>query len=182
MDLEEIIEGCKKDKPKAQKALYDMFSEKLFGLSLRYCKNRADAQDVFQEAFVKVFKNIKNYESFGSFEAWMKRIFVNHAINFYRYNKANLHISTSDVDIPYEDEDNDEYIDNYTNTEILKAIQKLPNQQRVVFNLIEVEGQTYEETAKMLDVKEGTLRSQNSKAKNHLREYLMNIENIENYK
>ena len=82
-------------------------------------------------------KNIKNYESFGSFEAWMKRIFVNHAINFYRYNKANLHISTSDVDIPYEDEDNDEYIDNYTNTEILKAIQKLPNQQRVVFNLID---------------------------------------------
>lgn len=182
MNLEEIIEGCKKGNPKAQKELYDMFSGKLFGLSLRYCKNREDAQDVFQEAFVKVFNNIQKYENFGSFEAWMKRIFVNHALNFYRYSKSNMYVSTNDVDIPCDDIDNDAYIDNYKNKEIVKAIQKLPNNQRLVFNMVEVEGQSYEEVAKFLDVKEGTIRSQNSKARANLRCLLSNLENIDNYK
>ncbi|MCK9320895.1 MAG: RNA polymerase sigma factor [Bacteroidales bacterium] len=182
MNLEEIIEGCKKGKPKAQKALYDMFAGKLFSLSLRYCKSREDAQDVFQEAFVKVFNNIQKYEDFGSFEGWMKRIFVNHALNFYRYSKANMYVSTNDIDIPYEDKDNDAYIDNYKNNEIIKAIQKLPSNQRLVFNMVEIEGLSYEEVASFLDVKEGTIRSQNSKAKANLRCLLLNLENIDNYK
>lgn len=175
MDLEEIIEGCKKGKPKAQKALYDMFSRKLFGVCLRYCRNREDAQDVSQEAFVKVFNKINMYENFGSFEGWLRRIFVNQALNFYRYDKTLLQISTDEIDIPSEENENDTLFDNYSTQKILDSIQKLPNKQRIVFNMVEVEGESYEEVAKFLEVSQECIRTQNFKAKRNLRELLYKL-------
>lgn len=182
MNLEEIIKGCKQGKPKAQKALYDMFAGKLFGLCLRYCKSEEDAKDIFQEAFIKVFNNINNYKDYGYFEAWIKKIFVNHALNFYRYDKSKVFLSTSEVDIPYNDKNNDDYIDNYTNTQIIRAIQKLPSKQRLIFNMIEIEGLAYKEIADLLESSESTIRSHYSKAKTSLRNMLLDIENIEDYK
>lgn len=175
MDLEEIIEGCKKGKPKAQKALYDMFSKRLFGVCLRYCRCREDAQDVFQEAFVKVFNKIDKYESFGSFEGWLRKIFINNALNYYRYDKRQFQISNDDIDIPNDDNENDAYLDNYSTNMILDAIQKLTNQQRIIFNMIEVEGESYEEVAKLLDVSQECIRSHNCKAKKILRSILFDL-------
>lgn len=175
MDLEEIIEGCKKGKPKAQKALYDMFSKRLFGVCLRYCRCKEDAQDVFQEAFVKVFNKIDKYESYGSFEGWLRKVFINHALNYYRYDKRMLQISNDDIDIPNDDNENDAYLDNYSTNMILDAIQKLSNQQRIIFNMIEVEGESYEEVAKLLDVSQECIRSHNCKAKKILRGLLLEL-------
>lgn len=175
MDLDEIIEGCKKGKPKAQKALYDMFSKRLFGVCLRYCRCREDAQDVFQEAFVKVFNKIDKYESFGSFEGWLRKIFINHALNYYRYDKRQFQISNDDIDIPNDDNENDAYLDDYSTNMILDAIKKLTNQQRIIFNMIEVEGESYEEVAKLLDVSQECIRSHNSKAKKILRSILFDL-------
>ena len=173
MDLEEIIEGCKKGKPKAQKALYDMFSKRLFGVCLRYCRCREDAQDVFQEAFVKVFNKIDKYENFGSFEAWMRRVFINHAFNYYRYDKRMLQISNDDIDVP--NDDNDTYLDEFSTNMILDAIQKLSNQQRIVFNMVEIEGESYEEVAKFLDVSQECIRTHNFRAKKTLRSLLLDF-------
>lgn len=175
MDLDEIIEGCKKGKPKAQKALYDMFSGWLFGVCLRYCRSREDAQDVFQDAFVKVFNNIDMYENFGPIEGWLRKIFVNQAINFYRYDKAFLEISTDDINLPSEDNFHDALFDDYSTKKILDSIQKLPKKQRIIFNLIEIEGESYEEVAKLLNVTQECIRSQNSNAKKRLRELLYDM-------
>lgn len=175
MDLEEIIEGCKKGKPKAQKALYDMFSKRLFGVCLRYCRCKEDAQDVFQEAFVKVFNKIDKYENFGSFEGWIRKVFINHAFNYYRYDKRQFQISNDDIDIPNDDNENDTYLDEYSTNKILDAIQKLSNQQRIVFNMIEVEGESYEEVAKFLDVTQECIRAHNCKAKKTLRSLLLDL-------
>lgn len=179
MDLDEIIEGCKEGKPKAQKALYDMFSGRLFGVCLRYCRNRDDAKDVFQDAFVKVFNNIIMYDNFGSFDGWIRKIFVNQALNFYRYNKAFLQVSADDLNLISEENSNDALFDDYSTKKILDSIQKLPNKQRIVFNMIEVEGESYEDVAKFLNVSQECIRSQNSNAKKKLRELLYDIKKSE---
>lgn len=179
MDLEEIIEGCKKGKPKAQKALYDMFSKRLFGVCLRYCRCRQDAEDVFQEAFVKVLNKIDKYKNIGSFEGWMRKLFINQALNYYRYDKRQFQISDDDIDIPSEDKENDGYIDDYSINKILDAIQQLSNQQRIVFNMIEVEGNSYEEVATLLEVSQECVRTHNFKAKKKLRHLLAELRRID---
>jgi len=179
MDLEEIIEGCKKGKPKAQKALYDMFSKRLFGVCLRYCRCRQDAEDVFQEAFVKVLNKIDKYKNIGSFEGWMRKLFVNQALNYYRYDKRQFQISEEDIDIPSEEKENDGYIDDYSINKILDAIQQLSNQQRIVFNMVEIDGDSYEEVAKYLDVSQECVRTHNSKAKKKLRRLLVELRTID---
>src|SRR5574344_2636880 len=124
MKIEEIIEGCKKRKPKAQKALYDMFSPKCFGICLRYCRSREDAEDVFQDSFAKVFENIDKYSYSGSFEGWINRIFINHPLNYYR--KSNL--SSYSVELKEEMLDNniqetsEDFMSDYSTEEIVSAI------------------------------------------------------------
>jgi len=179
MDLEEIIEGCKKGKPKAQKALYDMFSKRLFGVCLRYCRCRQDAEDVFQEAFVKVLNKIDKYENIGSFEGWIRRVFVNHAFNYYRYDKRQFQISDNDIDFSSEDSEDDNYLDDNSLNKILDAIQQLSNQQRIVFNMVEIEGRSYEEVAKYLDVSQECVRTHNFKAKKKLRSLLTELRTID---
>ncbi|MDD2192841.1 MAG: sigma-70 family RNA polymerase sigma factor [Bacteroidales bacterium] len=175
MDLDKIIEGCKKGNPKAQKALYDMFSDKLFGVCLRYCRSREDAQDVFQDAFVKVFNSLDKYKPFGSFDAWLKRIFINQALNFYRYDKSFSHVSADDVQIPSDEIDNESFYDKFSNQMILDSVQKLANRQRIIFNMVEIEGCSYEEVANMLEVTQECIRTQNFKAKRKLRTLLSDL-------
>ena len=175
MDLDKIIEGCKKGNPKAQKALYDMFSDRLFGVCLRYCRSREDAQDVFQDAFVKVFNSLDKYKPFGSFESWLRRIFINQALNFYRYDKSFSHVSVDDVQIPSDEIDNESFYDKFSNQMILDSVQKLANRQRIIFNMVEIEGCSYQEVANMLDVTQECIRTQNFKAKRKLRTLLSDL-------
>jgi RNA polymerase sigma-70 factor (ECF subfamily) len=172
MDLEDIIEGCKKQNPKAQKALYDMFSRKLFGVCLRYCKSREDAQDVFQEAFVKVFNSLDKYRGIGSLESWMRKVFINHSLNHYRYDKFLNSVCADDINIAYEDKELENMIDEYSNKKILEAIQKLPNKQRIIFNMVEVEEMSYEEVSDVLNISQGCIRAHNFKAKKKLKTLL----------
>ncbi len=175
MDLDKIIEGCIKGNPKAQKALYDMFSDKLFGVCLRYCRCREDAQDVFQDSFIKVFNSLDKYKPFGSFEGWLRKIFINQALNFYRYDKSFSHISTDDCDIPSEEIDNESFYDRFSNKMILDSVQKLANRQRIIFNMIEFEDCSYEEVANMLEVTQECVRTQLFKARKKLRTLLTEL-------
>ncbi len=168
----ELIRACIKGDAKAEKALYDKYSRTMFGLCMRYCKNRQDAEDVFQEGFINVYSNLKNYGFKGSFEGWMKRIFINQAINYYRYDDSDKNVDEIYID-------NNAEIRNYsrfTNYEIMESIQKLNKAPRLVFNMIEVEGYTYKETAKTLDIKESTVRTHYHIAKKELREILEELE------
>ncbi|WP_232064996.1 RNA polymerase sigma factor [Rhodocytophaga rosea] len=169
---QEIIEGCKKGKSSFQEKLYNMYSRQMMAVCVRYTRSRFEAEDIFHEAFVKVFKNIHSYNG-GSFEGWMRRIFVNTAINYYHKNKKyqeQLDYSTIEESSPAEEN----VLSEISGKELLLLIDQLPEGYKLVFNLYEVEGYTHREISEMLSIAEGTSKSQLAKAKVYLKKILHN--------
>ena len=116
----EIIEGCKKGKPSCQEALYNQYGGRMMAICLRYAKTQFEAEDVFHEAFVTVFKYIDHYKE-GSFTAWMRRIFINTAINNFRKNKNHYdHLDSHDLEIT--DESQMDGLQEMNNKELLQLI------------------------------------------------------------
>ena len=172
--LDEIIKGCKQNKLKYQKALYDRYKDKMFAICVRYAKSIEEAEDVFQEAFVKVFKNIHQYDYKGSFDGWIRRIFVNTAITNYKLNKKRYY--KEEIDVTDYERDSFEITDSeFTMDELMKAINELPLGYRTVFNLYAVEGYKHKEIAEMLDIDINTSKSQYSRTKKMLREKLLKM-------
>jgi RNA polymerase sigma-70 factor (ECF subfamily) len=172
--LEEIIKGCINNDRKCQEMLYHTFSNIMFGICLGYTKNRDEAKDVLQEGFIKVFKNIKKYSGEGSLEGWIRRIMINTSIDFYRERaRKNSHLQIEHVADVHEVEYS--ILETISANEILGLIQKLPEGAKIIFNLYVVEGYTHDEIAKMLDISEGTSKSQFWRAKKLLQQMLNNV-------
>lgn len=164
----ELVEGCLKNDRKAQKALYDKYSAMLFGVCLRYARNRQDAEDIFQESFVKAYGQLNKYSHSGALAGWLRRLFINNALNYYRYDKS--YLCSTDVE-SYDVGKETLNVDNYSTEEIIKAIEQLPDECRTVFNMVEIEGYSYQELSQMWNANQNTLRGFNFKAKRMLREY-----------
>jgi RNA polymerase sigma-70 factor (ECF subfamily) len=163
-DYFEIIEGCKNNNRKFQEKLYQTFCGKMFAVCLRYAHTHEDAEDIVQEGFVKVFKNISQFRNEGSFEGWIRRIFVHTAIEIYRKNSKMFPI----VELtPFRDIQNvnSNAIDNMSANELMKMVQSLSAGYRTVFNLYAIEGFTHKEIGEMLGISEGTSKSQMSRAR-----------------
>jgi RNA polymerase sigma-70 factor, ECF subfamily len=180
MNEHEIIKGCLKNDRASQKALYEEYYGKMLGVCLRYAKDKDEAKDILHEAFMKVFTNLKNFNGTGSFEGWIRRIMVNTSIDHLRKNKQNyLIVSTvyaNEKAANVADEVNEEeLILNIDKEDILKAVQELTPAYRTVFNLFIIEGFTHREIAEMLDISEGTSKSNLSKAKFNLKKNLMHL-------
>jgi RNA polymerase sigma factor (sigma-70 family) len=171
-DIQEILEGCRKGKPRYQEALYNLFGRKMMGICMRYADTRFEAEDIFHEAFVKVFQKIEQYNG-GSFEGWMKRIFVNTAINNFHKNKKHYH--HQEFETYNEPALDDDTISHMSNEELLQLINKLPDGYRMVFNLYVIEGYSHQEIASLLQISEGTSKSQLSKAKQVLKKKLLQL-------
>lgn len=176
----DIIKGCLKNDRACQKLLYEQFYGKMLGVCLRYSKNSDDAKDTLHEGFIKVFGSLKNFNSKGSFEGWVRRIMVNTAIDHLRKNKHDyLIVSTvyaNEKATNTAEEINEEDILLHIDKEdILKAVQELTPAYRTVFNLYVVEEYTHKEIADLLDISEGTSKSNLSKAKFNLRKNLMHL-------
>lgn len=169
--LEKIIEGCKKNDPVCQEQLYNFFAAELFGLCLRYSRNYAEAQDVMQDGFIKIFLNIRQYQFKGSFEGWMKRIMINTALERYRKTNFLYFLDQNQESADVEVEDDVEA--NITADELLKMVQELPPQYRTVFNLYVIEGFAHQEISKMLGISEGTSKSNLNRARNILKEKIL---------
>lgn len=171
LDLDaEIIVGCKLGKPAFQEKLYQLYSRRMMAICVRYTSTRFEAEDIFQEAFTKVFKNIKSYDG-GSFEGWMRRIFINTSINYYHSNRKfqeQLDYSSIEETAPADYN----VLNEISAKELMALINLLPHGYKMVFNLYEVEGYTHPEISKMLSISEGTSRSQLTKAKIYLRKVL----------
>lgn len=169
---EEFIKRCLKNDSKAQEMLYKHFAPKMFGVCLRFAKNYSEAEDLLQDGFVKVLTHLKDYRNEGSFEGWIRRTFVNNAINFYRKNlKSNQELDIDDVEIPNTQELS--AIEKLSTNELLEIIHELPDGYRIVFNLHVIEGYSHKEIAKMLKIKENTSKSQLSRAKQVLQKRLI---------
>lgn len=177
-EIEEIIEGCVKGKKAAQDRLYKKFSGLIFGICLRYTKNRMEAQDVMQDVFVKIYNNIQTYHHDGSFEGWLRRIAVNTSITNYRKNQK--HAYQEDINDVIRVKDEPMSVDDleFTAEEMMSCIQKLPHGYKTVFSMYVIEGFMHKEIADMLGIDINTSKSQLSRAKTHLQRELALISQI----
>lgn len=166
----EIIQGCLEQKASSQEKLYALYSRRMMAICLRYTPSRFEAEDIFHEAFVKVFKSIHTWQG-GSFEGWMRRIFVNTAINHFHQNRKYLdHVDSADIENSVISTDN--IIGELSNQELLELVGRLPDGYKMVFNLYVVEGYNHNEIAEMLKIAEGSSKSQLSKAKAYLKKLI----------
>lgn len=173
---EHILEGCLSGKREFQELLYKRHSGKMFALCLRYVRNREEAEDVLQDGFVTVFKNIQNFRRDGSFEGWIRRIIVNTALMHIRSRKKDLNFSDLDeVGNNYHPQSHFDTISQINANELLKMLETLPDGYRVVFNLFAIEGYSHKEIGEMLGINEGTSKSQLSKARNYLQDCLQKL-------
>ena len=167
-----LIKHCKRGSRKAQFKLYERFASTLLGISLRYCRNKEDAEDVLQEAFIDIFKNIGNLEKESSLFPWMKSIVVHKAISHYSAQKKYVNnVSFKPVSLQDEKQVED-LIEKSGYEELLEMIHSLPAGYRTVFNLHAIEGYKHREIAEMLKISEGTSKSQYSRARQMMVEKL----------
>lgn len=169
LNEKELIEGCRKGSRTAQRALYDRFCKKLMVVCLRYSKSTAEAEDILQEGFVKVFQGLEGFRQDAKLETWITRIMVNTALNHHR-KKLYLYPM---VDIEKTDhQEAPESLSGLHFTELLTMIQSLPQGCQIVFNLFAIEGYSHKEIAEMLGISEGTSKSQFARARALLQEKL----------
>ena len=170
----DLFTKCKKEDAKAQRILYDLFKGKLMGLCRRYTRDKEAAQDVLQEAFIRIFKSLHQLESPEKLESWMKSVTVNTAINHYHRTKRRelifpLHQETdngSGATVTWE------HVQELPDEFLVALVNTLPEGCRMVFNLFAVEGYSHAEIAEKLRITEGTSRSQLHHAKYLLKEKL----------
>ncbi|MEM6830233.1 MAG: sigma-70 family RNA polymerase sigma factor [Bacteroidota bacterium] len=158
-----LIKGCQKGKREYQEALYTKYSDGMYVIALRYSKMQQEAEDILQEAFLKVFNNIKNFREDSSLAYWIKRIVVNTALNHQR-SKLYLYPMVDVNDLTERTAD-ETVMDEISYDELLMLVKELPTGCQVIFNLFAIEGYKHHEIAKMLEISEGTSKSQYSRAK-----------------
>lgn len=167
---DELIEGCRKGGRAFQKALYDRYCRKMLVICLRYSKTTAEAEDIVQEGFVKVFQGIKDFRQEAKLETWITRIMVNTALNAQR-KKLYLFPMVDVTEIVLPDEEMS--ISGIHFTQLLEIIQSLPQGCQIVFNLFAIEGYSHKEIAESLGISEGTSKSQFARAKSLLQAKLV---------
>ncbi|MFP4292831.1 MAG: RNA polymerase sigma factor [Cyclobacteriaceae bacterium] len=153
-----------------QKELYNRFAGKMLVVCLRYCKNREDAEDILQEAFIKVFNKLESFRRESSLGYWIKRIVINTALNYHR--KAVYLYPHLDVDDMHDLGLDSIDIANYDYKELLNILQSLPQGCQIIFNLYAIEGYKHKEIAEMLNISEGTSKSQFARARTLIKEMI----------
>ncbi len=169
MTEDELIEGCREKDRKAQKRLYEQYAPILLGICRRYIRQREDAEDVLVDAMYKILSSIKQYQSRGSFEGWMKRITVNQALMFLR-KKHNFHLSIDGIDWQIADSPKVEEL--LYEEDLLNILDQLPVGYKTVFNLYVIEGYKHREIAEKLDISINTSKSQLIQAKRKMAQLL----------
>lgn len=172
MTEDAILQGCLKNNPTAQKALYDQYSAKMLSVCYRYGHNREDAEDMLQEGFIKVFAQMHTFQNRGSFEGWIRRIMIHTCINNLKKNKRFnesvdlIHATSIQV--------KEESIPSIIQAkQVIECIRLLPIGYRTVLNLYAIEGFAHREIGEMLDIEESTSRSQYTRAKAMLEDILI---------
>jgi RNA polymerase sigma-70 factor (ECF subfamily) len=169
-----FINRLKSGDEKAQKAFYQLFAPKMYGICLRFAKSNAEAEDILQEGFIRIFNHIKDFRGEGSIEGWVRRTIVNTSINFYK-KRIKQGISTELETIKEKIESDNLIIDMLAAEELLEIIRELPDGYRTVFNLNVIEGYSHKEIGEMLDISENTSKSQLSRARATLQKRIKKI-------
>jgi RNA polymerase sigma factor (sigma-70 family) len=172
MSDQQIIEGCARHDRKSQQLLYDQYSRFLLGVCMRYATDKAEAEDILQDSFLKIFFNIKDYSGTGSFMGWLRKVAVNTAITHYHKNlKYRYHVEIEEY-VSVETGVTSFEEDFFTSEELYRVLNELPTGYRMVFNLYAVEGYKHKEIAEILGIDTNTSKSQYSRAKAVIRDKL----------
>lgn len=173
---EKLIEGCKRNKRKFQEEVYRRYASQMYAVCLSYADSKAEAKDILQDGFVKVFTKIHTYKNQGSFGGWIRRIITNTAIDHYRKSIRQKDDYVLEENI-YEDEQiTNQIMDDIGADSIRKLITQLPRGARMVFNMYAVEGYSHKEIAKQLKITEGTSKSQYKRARSLLQKWIVKNE------
>lgn len=165
--VKQLIHQCRAGNSQAQRHLFEQHKNRLFSLCLRYARDRAEAHDMLQEAFIAIFRDLKQYTGEGSFDGWIHRVTVRTALQYLR-KKNPLRFALDYDELPLDD--SAVFPDTDLNHEaILHIVQQLPDGYRAVFNLHCMEAYSYTEIAEMLGIAESSVRSQYSRACKYLR-------------
>jgi len=170
LSLEQLIDLCKKEDRKAQAQLYRNYSSILFGISLKYSRNKTEAEDNLHDSFMTIFEKIGQYNGNGSFEGWMKRITVNTVLQKYR-KEERLNVVSENTEEVVEIDSNYENINLQT---LLQYIQELPNKYRLTFNMYVLDGFSHKEISEKLGTSTGTSKSNLARARMILKEKVEN--------
>lgn len=175
--LKVLIEGCLKNDRRSQEKLFKLYYGKMLGVCMRYSNDRDSAEEVLQEGFIKIFEKLERFDYKGSFEGWIRRIMANTAIDHIRKSKKDPILSDNDEDFklgsenPVVAKEDLEFVG--IKAEIaLDAVRNLSPAYRAVFNLYVMEEYTHKEIAEILNISEGTSKSNLSKAKLNLQKIL----------
>jgi len=171
-----LIAGCKENESRAWKKLYELYAPAMLGVCVRYTNDFGKAKDVLHEGFITVLRKIGSYSEKGSFEGWMRRIFITKALEFLREDRLWRHTDISDYEEEIEPIDNSA-VQKLSEEDILKCISELPVGCRVVFNMYVIEGFSHAEIANMLNIKEVTSRTQFAYARQLLQEKIQKLQN-----
>lgn len=174
---EQLVKACQKADPKAQKRVYEKYAPKMMAICKRYLADEMEAEDAMIEGFMKVFGKIESFKLEGSFEGWIKRIMVNEALMLLRTKKKEgFSLGLDQMQIGEEPQ---YFESNLDANELLKMVSSLPTGFKTVFNLYAIEGYAHAEIAQLLNISEGTSKSQLSRARVILQNLVIknNIEN-----
>ena len=172
---EELIARCRKGEAAAQEALYKKYASRMRYVCLRYARTNFEVEDIFQEAFVKVFANLTQYAGSGSLDGWIRRIFVNTAVDYYKKNirwseHRSLEINGYEpAELYVVDDKFEEWATQLTETDLLELVNMLPDGYRMVFNLYVIEQFSHAQIAETLKISDGTSKSQLAKARRMLK-------------
>ena len=173
MTDDDLIKGCVQEDESCQRELFRRYAGKMLGVCQRYARSTADAEDIVQDAFIKVFEKIFQFKSEGSFEGWIRKIVVNTALKKYTVIRFDKEVSGYEITDRNESSIEASAYSHLNEKELLGMINNLPDGYRLVFNLYVIEGYQHEEIAQMLKIQSGTSRSQLVKARNMLKQQIL---------
>lgn len=173
--LESIIDGCKKNEQNCQKRLYELYAKQMTAVCFRYTNDYEVARDLMHDGFIKTFANIGNYRGEGSFEGWLRRVFVNISLDYIRQEIKGVGLDKVEFMLDYKSEDDNwDFAQNIDVDMIFNAIKQLPDLGRTIFNMFNLDGYTIKDICKELNMTSEAVRSQHSRAKEKLRNILKN--------
>jgi RNA polymerase sigma-70 factor (ECF subfamily) len=174
----ELIDGCAKGDRAAQRAFYERYCGRMMAMCQRYAKSTQEAEDILQEGFIKIFGSIASFRQEAKLTTWMTRIMINTALNMQR-QKIYL-LPMVDVNDANLFEQGEVGLSDFHFTELIRMVQSLPDGCRIIFNLFAIEGYGHKEIADMLNISEGTSKSQYNRAKSLLQAKLKAERKYEN--
>jgi RNA polymerase sigma factor (sigma-70 family) len=176
LNVHQLIDGCLKKDRWSCEQLFHTYAGKMMSICRRYASSQEEADDILQEGFINVFTNLSSYNFSGSFEGWMRRVFINSALKFISKRKFTEDINHHENSCDQEFEP--DILSRLSEEEIIKCISELPEGYRLVFNLYIIEGYSHKEISKILHMEESTSRSQLVKAKRSLQKRILELQKI----